>query len=60
MIKPVRLMIGRHDECFYIYSPDVPGLHMAGRDLAALYREMPEIVTDLLRLNGRQHFNDKS
>jgi hypothetical protein len=43
--------IKRADGSYYIHSPNVPGLHLAGKDLAALRRDIDPAVRDLLREN---------
>jgi hypothetical protein len=41
----------RPDGRFHIHSPNVPGLHLAGRDLRALCNDIDPAVKDLLRDN---------
>ena len=39
------------DGRYYVHSPNVTGLHLAGTDLNAIRGEINIIVKDLLRLN---------
>jgi predicted RNase H-like HicB family nuclease len=45
------LFARREDGGFHVYSPDVPGLHLHGSDLAAIRAEIEPIIKDLLYYN---------
>jgi hypothetical protein len=48
----IRLWFDRRpDGRYYIHSPNVPGLHLAGRDLRALCDDIDPAVKQLLRNN---------
>ena len=50
----VRLVFDKHaDGRYHIYSPNVPGLHLAGTDLDALRRDIEPVVKDLLLHNKK-------
>ena len=42
----------RGDGRFHVHSPDVPGLHLAGRDLEAIRADVEPILTDILLHNS--------
>ena len=41
----------RSDGRYYVHSPDVPGLHLAGPDIDALRADVEPAVKDLLKYN---------
>jgi hypothetical protein len=41
----------RQDGRFYIHSPSLPGLHLAGPDLEKIRVDLEPVVRDLLRYN---------
>jgi hypothetical protein len=41
----------RSDGRFHIHSPEIPGLHLAGRDLAKIRADLEILVRDLLYFN---------
>ena len=42
----------RDGDHFYIHSPDVPGLHLAGRDFDELQKLLPTAIKDLYWFNS--------
>ena len=58
----VELRFERHDDGrFYIHSPDLPGLHLAGMDPDALRKDLDPVLRELLGGNAnigieRLHF----
>jgi hypothetical protein len=42
----------RRDGRFHVHSPNVPGLHLAGRDLGEIREDIEPIVKDLLYHNS--------
>lgn len=47
------LFARRNDGRFHVHSPNVPGLHLAGRDLAAIRSDIEPIIKDLLYFNSK-------
>jgi len=50
----IRLLFDRRrDGRFHVHSPDVPGLHLAGRDLDAIRPDVEPVLKDLLFHNSK-------
>jgi hypothetical protein len=47
------LFLRCEDGRFRVHSPDVPGLHLAGSDLAAIRTDIEPIIKDLLYFNSK-------
>ncbi len=43
----------RRDGRFHVHSPDVPGLHLAGRDLDAVRTDIEPVLKDILLHNSK-------
>ena len=48
----VWVRLGREDDFYFAWSPDVPGLHLCGTDRDALIQDIPAALAFLFRENS--------
>lgn len=54
-LPKIALIVKSDGETFYVSSPDVPGLHVAGRDFRQTLNVVPDAITRLCELNKIRH-----